>query len=291
MSLREKLISGRFVVLAEMEPPKGVDVGLMLTNATRVRGRVDAFLVPEMGHAVMKMSALGGAIMLQWKGFETIMEVCCRDRNRLALQGDLLAASALGVANVMVVGGETIAHGDHHRAHPVCDIEPVDLLEGMQKLQQGRDMAGIELRGSPRFFVGSSVNASASGGFLDLELAELDRKMAAGAEFFVTSPVFSLETLKAFMKRVGSRQTFFIPTVLLLKSVGMIRYMNRHESQMKVPDGITGRVQKAPDKVRECVQVAAEIVRSVREEGYRGVCLSTLGWEDKLGDILDEAGI
>jgi len=291
MSLREKLISGRFVVLAEMEPPKGVDVGLMLTNATRVRGRVDAFLVPEMGHAVMKMSALGGAIMLQWKGFETIMEVCCRDRNRLALQGDLLAAGALGVANVMVVGGETIAHGDHHRAHPVCDIELVDLLEGMQKLQQGRDMAGIELRGSPRFFVGSSVNASASGGFLDLELAELDRKMAAGAEFFVTSPVFSLETLKAFMKRVGSRQTFIIPTVLLLKSVGMIRYMNRHESQMKVPDSITGRVQKAPDKVRECVQVAAEIVRSVREEGYREVCLSTLGWEDKLGDILDEAGI
>lgn len=289
MSLGEKLTSGRFVVLAEMEPPKGVDVGPMLTNATRVRGRVDAFVVPEMGHAVMKMSALGGAIMLQGKGFEAIMEVCCRDRNRLALQGDLLAAGALGVANVMVVGGETLTHGDHHRAHPVCDVELVDLLEGVQKLQQGRDMAGIELRGSPRFFVGSTVNASASGGLLDLELAELDRKMAAGAAFFVTSPVFNLENLKAFMKRVGSRKAFIIPTVLLLKSVGMIRYMNRYESQMKVPENITDRVQRAPDKVRECVQVAAELVRSLKKEGYQGVCLSTLGWEDRLGDILDEA--
>jgi 5,10-methylenetetrahydrofolate reductase len=263
----------------------------MLTNATRVRGRVDAFVVPEMGHAVMKMSALGGAIMLQGKGFEAIMEVCCRDRNRLALQGDLLAASALGVANVMVVGGETITHGDHHRTHPVCDLELVDFLEGVQKLQQGRDMAGIELRGSPRFFVGSTVNASASGGLLELELAELDRKLAAGAEFFVTSPVFSLETMKAFMKRAGSRQAFIIPTVLLLKSVGMIRYMNRHEGQRKVPEHITGRVQRAPDKVRECVRLAAELVSTFKEEGYRGVCLSTLGWEEKLGDILDEAGI
>jgi len=291
MSLREKLTSGRFVVLAEMEPPKGVEVGSILTNAARVRGRVDAVVVPEMGHAVMKMSALGGAILLQGKGFETIMEVCCRDRNRLALQGDLLAASALGVANVMVVAGETIAHGDHHRARPVCDVELVDLLEGMQRLQQGRDMAGVELRGSPRFFVGSTVNAGASGGFLDLELAELDRKIGAGAEFFITAPVFSLDTLKAFMKRVGGRKAFIIPTVLLLKSVGMIRYMNRFESQVKVPEGITSRIQGAPDKARESVQVAAELTRTLKEEGYRGVCLSTLGWEDKLGDILDEAGL
>jgi len=291
MSLQEKLNAGRFVVLAELEPPKGVNVDPVVMNAARVRSRVDAFVVPEMAHAVMKMSALGGAALLQGKGFETVMEVCCRDRNRLALQGDLLAAAALGVANVMVVGGETISHGDHHRAHPVCDIELVDLLDGMQKLGQGRDMAGIELNGYPRFFVGSTVNASASGGLLDLELAELDRKISAGAEFFVTPPVFDLRTFRAFMKRVGGRNAFIIPRVLLLKSVGMIRYMNRHETQMKVPESITSRIQKAPDKVRECIRVAAELVVALKEEGYRGVCLSTIEWEDKLGEILDEAAL
>jgi methylenetetrahydrofolate reductase (NADPH) len=291
MSLREKMTAGRFVVLAEMEPPKGVDVGPMVMSAARLRGRVDALVVPEMAHAVMKMSALGGAVLLQGKGFETVMQVCCRDRNRLALQGDLLAAAALGIANVMVVGGETINHGDHHRAHPVRDIELVDLLDGMQKLGQGRDMAGIELTGSPRFFVGSTVNASASGGLLDLELAELDRKIAAGAEFFVTPPVFDLGTLRAFMKRVGGRRAFIIPAVLLLKSVGMVRYMNRHEKEVKVSESITSRIQKAPDKVRECIRVAAELVVALKEEGYPGVYLSTLGWEEKLGEILDEAGL
>ena len=291
MSLQGKLTAGRFVVMAELEPPKGLNVDPMVMKAARVRGRVDAFVVPEMAHAVMKMSALGGAAVLQGKGFETVMEVCCRDRNRLALQADLLAAGALGVVNVMVVGGETISHGDHHRAHPVCDIELADLLDGMQKLGQGRDMAGIELDGSPRFFVGSTVNASASGGLLDLELAELDRKIAAGAEFFVTPPVFDLGTFRAFMKRVGDRKAFIIPAVLLLKSVGMIRYMNRHETQVKVPESIITRIQKAPDKVRECIQVAAELVVALKEEGYRGVCLSTLGWEDKLGEILNEAGL
>ena len=287
MRLREKLASDRFVILAEMEPPKGVDVAPMLASATKVKGRVDAFVVPEMAHAVMKMSSLGGAILLQSKGLEAIMQVCCRDRNRLALQGDLLAASALGVANVMVVNGEALSYGDHHRAHPVYDIELVELLGAIRKLQCGKDMAGIELNGSPQFYVGSTVNTSASGGLLDLELTKLDGKIAGGAEFFLTPPVFGLERLATFRKRMGSRQAKIIPTVLLLKSVGMARYINRHVSQVNVPEETVARIQKAPDKVRECVQIAAELVAVLRRDGYSGVLLSTLGWEDKLGDILD----
>jgi methylenetetrahydrofolate reductase (NADPH) len=289
MQMEKKLTSGEFLVLAEMEPPKGVDVSQMVANATKVRGRVDAFVVPEMNNAVMKMSSLGAAILLQSKGLETVMQLCCRDRNRLALQADLLAAQALGVANVMAVTGEDPTYGDHHRARAVYDIDLVELLEVIKNLQKGRDMAGVELSGAPRFLVGSTVNSGASGGALDMELAELDRKMAAGAKFFVTPPVFDLESFSKFMKKVPDREAKIIPTVLLLKSVGMARYIDRHLDNVTVPSEVISRIQKAQDKVRECVDIAAELVSGLRKMGCNGVLIVPLGWEHKLLDILDGA--
>jgi len=205
MSLREKLASGEFVVLAEMEPPKGVDVSAMVAHATRVKNRVDAFVVPEMSNAVMRMSSLGGCMVLAGKGLETVLQMCCRDRNRLALQADLLAAHALGIANIMAVTGDDPSFGDHHRTRGVYDIDLLELLEGIQKMEDGRDMAGIELKGAPSFCVGSTVNAGASGGMLDLELQQLDKKIAVGAEFFITPPIFDLQTLARFTKRLGDR--------------------------------------------------------------------------------------
>ncbi|MBW1980655.1 MAG: methylenetetrahydrofolate reductase [Deltaproteobacteria bacterium] len=289
MNMQSKLISGDFLVLAEMEPPKGVDVSHMVESAVMVRGRVDAFVVPEMSNAVMRMSSLGGAILLQSKGFEAVMQLCCRDRNRLALQADLLAAEALGVANVMAVTGEDPSYGDHHKARAVYDIDLLELLHVIKTLQQGRDMAGVELRGAPSFLVGSFVNSGATGGALDLELQELDKKMAAGAEFFLTPPVFDLEAYASFSKKVGDRKGKIIPTVLLLKSVGMARYIDRHLDNVSIPAAIINRIQKAGDRVRECVLIAAEIVRSLKEAGCCGVHIVTIGWENKLLDILDAA--
>jgi len=289
MQMEKKLTSGEFLVLAEMEPPKGVDVSQMITNATKVRGRVDAFVVPEMSNAVMKMSSLGAAILLQSKGLETVMQLCCRDRNRLALQADLLAAQALGVANVMAITGEDPTYGDHHRARAVYDIDLVELLEAIQNLQKGRDMAGVELNGAPHFLVGSTVNSGASGGALDMELAELDRKIAAGAKFFVTPPVFDLQSFSTFMKKAASREGKIIPTVLLLKSVGMARYIDRHLDNVTVPSEVISRIQKAQDKVRECVDIAGELVSGLRQMGCSGVLIVPLGWEHKLLDILDGA--
>ena len=287
MSIPNKLASGEFLILAEMEPPKGVDVSCMVANATRVKGKVDAFVVPEMSNAVMRMSSLGGCMLLQSKGLETIMQVCCRDRNRLALQADLLAAQALGISSVMAVTGQDPSFGDHHRARAVHDVDLLELLEAIQKLESGRDMAGIELRGAPRFCVGSTVNAGASGGALELEIEEMDRKMTAGVEFFVTPPVFDLQTFGRFMKRVGDRKTRIIPTVLLLKSVGMARYIQRHMDHATIPEDLIRRIQQAPDKVRECVRIAAELVSGIRDADYSGVLISTIGWEDKLPDILE----
>ncbi len=289
MQMEKKLTSGEFLVLAEMEPPKGVDVLQMVANATRVRGRVDAFVVPEMSNAVMKMSSLGAAILLQGKGLETVMQLCCRDRNRLALQADLLAAQALGVTNVMAVTGEDPTYGDHHRARAVYDIDLVELLGAIQNLQKGRDMAGVELNGAPNFLVGSTVNSGASGGALDMELAELERKVAAGAKFFVTPPVFDLESFSGFMKKVAGREAKIIPTVLLLKSVGMARYIDRHLDNVSVPSEVISRIQKTQDKVRECVDIAAALVSGLRKMGCNGVLIVPLGWEHKLLDILDGA--
>jgi methylenetetrahydrofolate reductase (NADPH) len=289
MRLQQKLEAGEFVVLAEMEPPKGTDVGAMVSNAMSVKNSVDAYVVPEMSNAVMRMSSLGGAMVLANKGLETVFQLCCRDRNRLALQGDLLAAQALGIDNVMAVSGEDISVGDHHKARAFNDIDLQELLAGIQTLQAGKDMAGIELKGAPRFLVGSPVNAGTSA--LELELAEMDKKIAAGVRFFVSPPLFDLGVLEKFMKRLEGRQAYVIPTVLLLKSVGMARYMQRHFDQVHLPEELIIRIQKAPERVRECVQIAGELVAALKKQGASGVLISTIGWEDKLSAILATAGI
>jgi 5,10-methylenetetrahydrofolate reductase len=288
MGFKDKLDAQEFVILAEIDPPKGVDVADMVTNAMRVKGKVDAFVVPEMSNAVMRMSSLGGCMLLQGKGLETVLQACCRDRNRLALQADLLAAAALGINNLVAVNGEDPSFGDHHRARAVNDVDLLELLEAVKKLQDGRDMAGVELRGSPVFCVGSVVNAGASGGLLDLEIDQLDKKMAAGAQFFLTPPVFDLQNLSRFRNRVADLNPKIIPAVLLLKSVGMARYIERHMGNVNIPENLITRIQKAPDKTRECVRIAAELVGSIRDAGYAGVLLSTIGWEDKLPNILGE---
>jgi len=290
MPLQEKLTSGEFVILAEIEPPKGTDVSDMVGAATGVKRMVDAFVVPEMNNAVMRLSSLGGALLLQSKGMETVVQVCCRDRNRLALQGDLLAAQALGVANVMVVSGDEITHGDHHQAKPVNDLNLLELLGAIQTLQTGRDLAGVDLKGSPQFLVGATVKVTNDAGALKQEMAELDKKIAAGARFFTTQAVFDVAALENFRKQVGKRQAAIIPTVMLLKSVGMARYINAH-MEMKIPEAFVTRIQKSSDRVRECVQIASEFVAAVKKQGFPGVLVSTVGWEDKLPSILAAAGL
>jgi 5,10-methylenetetrahydrofolate reductase len=285
MDLERKLQAGDFVILAEMEPPKGCDLTRFISNSQKVKGNVDAFLIPEMRNAVMRMSALGASLVLQDKGMETVMQVCCRDRNRLALQADLLAASACGVGSIMAVTGEDPSFGDHHETKAVYDIDLPDLLETIQTLQNGRDMAGIDLAGSPRFLVGASVNAAAKGSALDLEMDEMNAKIAAGVRFFITPPLFDKTAIEPFLKRIEHQDIHIIPTVLLLKSLGMARYLDRHMDHIHIPADLISRIQKTPDKVNECITIARETVAMIKKEGFSGVLLSTLGWEHKLPEI------
>ena len=287
MNLKRKFDAGEFAVLAEMEPPKGVDVSTMLSNAMRVKGEVDAFVIPEMSNAVMRMSSLGGAMILQGKGMETVMQVNCRDRNRIALQADLLAANGCGITNVMAVAGEDPSFGDHYQARSVYDIDLLELLNAIRGLQDGKDMAGIELSGSPQFLVGSTVDAGAKGKSPELEIEERTKKIEAGVQFFISPPLFDLSAIHPFMKRVDIQKTKIIPTVLLLKSLGMARYIMRNVDNVYITDSLIDRIQKSPDKVRECTQIASEMVTSLKKEGFSGVNLATLGWEHKLPEILE----
>ncbi len=289
MPLQEKIKSGSFVVLGEFEPPKGADFSPLLKNANQVKGRVDALVVPEMGNAVLKASSLGGCALLQREGVETILQTCCRDRNRLALQADLLAASALGIKNVMATAGEEIRFGDHPEARTVNDLDVIELIEIINKLQNGRDLAGIELRGTPTFSVGTTIDTGAPGGLLEIELDNLKKKIDLGVEYVITNPIFDTRRFQQFVKRVDTSQMAVIPTVLLLKSAGMARYIDRNVKGVSIPSEIIRNIQKAPDKLQECVSVAAEIITRLREMGMAGVMISTVGWEDRLPQILDEA--
>jgi methylenetetrahydrofolate reductase (NADPH) len=289
MSLQDRIRSGRFVILGEFEPPKGTDFSLLLKSATAVRGRVNAIVVPEMANAVLKASSLGGCAFFQREGIETVLQVCCRDRNRLALQSDILAAAGLGIKNVMAVQGDDIRFGDHPQARAVNDLDLMGLLETLQKLQGGKDLAGIELRGSSNFCVGSTLDTGAPGGLLTIELENLRRKIDLGAEYVVTNPIFDIRLFEQFIKRMQAIKIAVIPTVLLLKSAGMARYIDRNIKGMSIPPEMIRDIQKAPDKVRECVKIAAGIITRIRDMGMAGVLISTVGWEDKLSQILDEA--
>jgi methylenetetrahydrofolate reductase (NADPH) len=289
MSLQDRIRSGRFAILGEFEPPKGTDFSLLLKSATAVRGRVSAIVVPEMANAVLKASSLGGCAFFQCEGIETVLQVCCRDRNRLALQSDILAAAGLGIKNVMAVQGDDIRFGDHPQARAVNDLDLTGVLETLQKLQAGKDLAGIELRGSPSFCVGSTLDTGAPGGLLTIELENLRKKIDLGAEYVVTNPIFDIRLFEQFIKRMQAIKIAVIPTVLLLKSAGMARYIDRNIKGISIPPEMIRDIQKASDRVKECVKIAAGIITRVRDMGMAGVLISTVGWEDKLSQILDEA--
>jgi 5,10-methylenetetrahydrofolate reductase len=286
MHLKEKLARGEFAVLAEITPPKGTDVTAMQATAARLGEQVDALVVPDLKGAVMQMSALGAAALLRQQPLDVVLGIQCRDRNRLALQADLLAAGALGVTDLLVGTSEDPRLGDHPQARSVDDLSPLDLLDAVRSLQQGRDLAGRELQGAPKFLVGATARTALDGEALAAEVDEVRRKAAAGAAYFVTPPLFALESIEPFLKAIKGDGIPVIPTVLLLKSAGMARYIDAHMDQISVPGALIDRIQGAEEASRECVRIAAEMVSRLRREGFSGALLSTVGWESRIPEIL-----
>lgn len=288
MSFQKKLTTGDFVVLAEFDTPKGVNLSELFSNIMKVKGRVDGVIVPEMGQAVMRMSALGGAALMQQHGMETIMQICARDRNRLALQGDILSAYVLGIRNLLVMPGEEIMYGDHIDAKPIADIDELTLLRAIRGIENGVDMAGMELNGAPEFVTGCSIKPAKNEIALEAELELAQKKVREGAQFIVTPPVFNIPAFTYFMEKAKALEVPVIATVFVLKSVGVARYISTNVPGPPIPEEIISRIRKAPDRITECVNIAGELVVALREL-CQGVQLVTMGWENRLPAILDAA--
>jgi 5,10-methylenetetrahydrofolate reductase len=290
MGFEKRLLSGDFVILAEMNTPKGVDTSQFLSNARRVKGRVDAVVVPDMDNGIMRMSALAGGVLMQQQGVEAIIHLYCRDKNRMALQGDLLAASALGIQNLIVVSGESIVSGDHHDALAVNDLDELRLLNAIRSLEGGKDLGGSELNGAPTFTVGCTIAQWADERSLDLELELTKRKIEAGAEFIVTPPVFDINRFESFVEKAKGLGVPIISTVFLLKSVGSARYFATNEPAAGLSEALIGRIRKASDREMECIRIAGETIAALRKLS-QGVRIISLGWEHRLPAVLDCAGL
>ncbi len=290
MSFQKRLSAGEFVVLAEMDTPKGVDISELVTNARRIKGRVDAVVIPDMGNGVMRMSALGGGVLMHQQGMEAVIQVCARDRNRLSLQGDILSAHVLGIQNLIVTGAEDIAQGDHIEAKTVNDLDELGLLGAIGSLQSGVDMAGIDLAGHPSFTVGCTMAPCADDQALAAELELTGKKVEAGAQYVILPPVFNLDILSNLVEKCQGLGVPLIPTVFLLKSVGIARYMSANIPGVHISEEMITRIRKSPDRVMECIKISGEMVAALKDIA-QGAMIVTLGWEFRLPSILDVAGL
>ncbi len=290
MSFQKRLQNGEFVVLAEMNTPKGVDISRFITESRRIKGRVEGVVVPDLNNGVMRMSSLAGGALLQQQGIESVITVYGRDRNRMALQGDLLAAHVLGIHNLIVVRGEPMSNSDHRNALPVDDLDELGLLKTIQTLNEGKDLAGLDLEGRPEFFVGCQSAPYIDEGGLINELEVAKKKIDAGAAFIVTPPVYDPNHFERFMQKAVFLKTPVIAPIFLIKSVAVARYIQTHEPGASISEGLIGRIRKSSDREMEGVKIAGETITQIRKM-TQGVLIQTMGWEHRLSNILDMAGL
>ncbi len=290
MSFQKKLLANEFVVLAEMHTPKGVNITRLVDDARRIKGKIDGIVVPDMDNGIMRLNAIAGGVLMQQEGIETIIHMYCRDRNRLALQGDALAANVLGIENIVVVHSEEMSQSDHREANPVYDIDEVELIGAVRSLADGRDMEGFDLDGTPSFNIGCTIAPYENEKELDKELEAAQKKVDAGATFLISPPVFDTSAFADFMGKAKNLYVPIIPTVFLLKSLAIAQYIANSEPGANISDDLIRRIRKSKDREFEGVKIAGETVAEMKNLA-QGVMIQTLGWEHKLPGILDAAGM
>jgi 5,10-methylenetetrahydrofolate reductase len=289
MTFREKLQQKEFMITSEVTPPKGTDLSEVMGDAEILRGRVDALTVTDGKNSVMAMAPLVVGHLLQRKGFEVILNMSCRDRNRLALQSDLLAATALGIGTVVVFTGDYASMGDHPQTKPVFDLDSIQLLKVIQKLSSGQDMAGNPLRGRPEFFVGATVSPlPGTEAAFELQLLKMEKKVAAGAKFFQTQPVFDVPAFERFMKRAAGFGIPILASVLPLKSASMARFINKNMPGIVVPERLIEEIGNAPDRVKSSIGICTRLIHELKPL-CQGIHFIPVGWEKKIPAILEAA--
>ena len=292
MKVTELFARGEFVVSAEVGPPKGCHVEGLVEEAKEFLGGINAVNVTDCQSSVMRMGSLATCIKLKQAGLNPIFQITCRDRNRIALQSDLLSAAAFGIEYLLLLTGDPTTLGDHPQAKPVFDLDSVSLIHAVKTLEGGHDLAGNELIGeAPSFAKGAVVSPCSDS--IDAQLAKMERKVLAGAEYFQTQAVYEPEKFIEFMEKAKQFGKPVQLGIVIPKNAGMCKYMNKNVAGIHIPDEMINEL--AADKERAKagitgVEIAARIIRACKPY-CQGVHIMAMGWESKVPGLLEQAGI
>ncbi|MCL4500867.1 MAG: methylenetetrahydrofolate reductase [Deltaproteobacteria bacterium] len=291
--LKEALEAGQFPIVMELKPPKGVDPEGLLAPVKSVNGKVTAYGIPDNEHAKMKLSALAAARLVQEAGGEPLLLMTCRDRNRLALESDLLGAGALGLENILALSGDFVSLGDHPDAKPVYDADSVQLLQIARGLMAGHDSAGLALEGNPNFCLGAVLIPEADPA--GPQLLKAKKKLKAGAEFFITAPVFDLEKLRQFRQALGSQDLKLMVCLKAPKPAEVEQAARgEHRKVYSLPPEVVK--QLAADDQEEVLKKGAALAGRLLKEikGQKladGVYVKARGRGDLMALVLETAGV
>ena len=301
--LQEKLANRQFAITAEMAPPKGCDFTEQLEVAELLKGKVDAVNVTDMQSACLKASSLGLCIKLQQAGIDAIVQMTGRDRNRMAIQGDVLSAAAFGINTVLALTGDHPTVGDCKEAKPVYDLDSVGILKMLSEMEESHcDCGGNPLSATPKLFKGAVVTPVYDP--LPLQISKLKKKVAAGAQFIQTQGIFDMESLKHFMQEVRSAGITvpIMAGIIPLKTAGMAKFMNANVPGIQVPDWMIERLTAAAEEgkakgikglpMQAGMDMAAELIAQIKAEKVcEGVHIMAIGAEKNVPEILKRAGI
>jgi methylenetetrahydrofolate reductase (NADPH) len=286
----EKLNSGQFIVTSEVGPPKGTDTSELVHHIDLLKERVDAINVTDHQSSVMRFPSLGGCLLIKERGGEPILQMTCRDRNRLALEADLLFAYSRGITNVLCLTGDSVDVGDHKEAKPVFDLDSVQLIRMIRTMESGKDIAGNEMKGAPKFCIGASVHPEAD--FIEPQLIKFDKKVAAGTQFFQTQGIFDLDSLRRFVQYASQFNVKILAGIIVLASAGMAKYMTNNVPGIIVPKTIIDELATAEKGkgLEKGIQIAARFIKTIKDEKLcHGVHIMAVGNEGVVPEILEAA--
>ena len=292
MKITELFERGEFVVSAEVGPPKGFHVEHLLEEAKTYLSGITAVNVTDNQSSVMRLGSLAMCKALKDEGLTPIYQLTCRDRNRIALQSDLLSAAMFGIENLLLLTGDHTKLGDHPQAKPVFDLDSVSLIHAVTKLEEGVDLGGNELIGEPPKFAKGAVVSPCSDS-IDAQLAKMERKVMAGADYFQTQAVFEPEKFIKFMEKAKQFGKPVQVGIIIPKSAGMAKFMNNNVAGIHVPDEMIEELKKDKEKTKAGitgVEIAARIIKECKPY-CQGVHIMALGWESKVPDLLKLAEI
>lgn len=296
-NLKSTLANNNFAVTAECGPPKGADPGVIRKKGAVLKDHVDSVNVTDNQTGVVRLSSMAACAILKQEGLDPVLQMVTRDRNRIALQSDVLGASSLGIRNILCLSGDHQSFGNQKEAKGVFDLDSIQFVQAVRLMRdEGRIIGGEQLSDPPRLFIGAVANPFADP--FDYRVVRLAKKVAAGAEFIQTQCIYNLKRFAEWMRQVRERglekKVFILGGVTPLKSVRMAEYMSRQVAGMDVPDGIINRMKGVDpkDQRREGIRIAVETVGALKEmEGVHGVHIMAIEWEDVVPQIVEEAGL